>query len=201
MKRSFDLFGELLEGTKVAAALYDYFEDKVKPPLDYSDLLRWRWAQSVSVLDKFIHDIVRIGMVEIYEGRRVPTRKYLGFPLNLSVHTQMVDAKHDAVLLFDQQITIKNGFLSFQDPDKISDALSYIWDESHKWKCIADKLGFPEPDVRTQLKNISIRRNQIVHEGDYASNLLSRQPIHRDDVDEVLRFIEQIGATVYELVK
>ena len=53
--------------------LYDYLDNIVKPPYDYSDLLRWQWAQSVSALDKLIHDLIRIGMVQTYQGLRTPT--------------------------------------------------------------------------------------------------------------------------------
>ena len=51
-------------------------------------------------------------------------------------------------------------------------------------------MGKAENAVRTELKNISIRRNQIVHEGDYITSNTSRQSIEKADVDEVIDFIE-----------
>lgn len=62
-------------------------------------------------------------------------------------------------------------------------------------------MGMPESDVKTELKNISIRRNQIVHEGDYVASGFSRQTIEKSDADEVMNFIEQLGTAIYNLVR
>lgn len=61
-------------------------------------------------------------------------------------------------------------------------------------------MGRSEEDVKTELKNISIRRNQIVHEGDYIASGFSRQTIEKVDTDEVINFIEQLGTAIYNLV-
>lgn len=62
-------------------------------------------------------------------------------------------------------------------------------------------MGKAENAVRTELKNISIRRNQIVHEGDYITSNTSRQSIEKADVDEVIDFIELLGTAIYTLVR
>ena len=59
-------------------------------------------------------------------------------------------------------------------------------------------LGIP---IATMLKNISIRRNQIVHEGDYSNALLQRQAITHTDTSDVVDFIFSLGTTIYNLVK
>ncbi|WP_339166799.1 HEPN domain-containing protein [Paenibacillus sp. FSL R5-0341] len=200
MIKSLALFQSIIEDTRNTNALYNYLENVIKPPYDYSDLLRWQWAQSVSALDKLIHDLVRVGMQESFFNSRKPTKKFLSFGLTIDVHSQMIQNPTTASILLEQQITHKHGFLSFQEPEKISDALSNIWEEPHKWKKISEKLNLEENFTKIQLKNISIRRNQIVHEGDYSSSLLQRQPISEQDVTEVIDFIEKIGFSIYELV-
>jgi hypothetical protein len=50
------------------------------------------------------------------------------------------------------------------------------------------------------LKNIAIRRNQIVHEGDYANIALQRQIIDKADVIVVVSFIEKLGTSIFNLV-
>ncbi|MDR1175779.1 MAG: hypothetical protein LBK83_09970 [Treponema sp.] len=180
---------------------YDYLVQAVHAPIDYSDLLRWQWVHAVSALDKFIHDTVRIGMLQIYTGHRNSTNKYLTFTIDLKTHLQIIQDRSSALDIFEQQVLLKNGHLAFQDPDKISDALSYIWDEEHKWKAISNRIGISEKDVKTQLKNISIRRNQMVHESDYPENLLQRQTISRDDVTEVVDFIIKVGKSIYDNIK
>ncbi|WP_168124036.1 HEPN domain-containing protein [Paenibacillus sp. HB172176] len=201
MNSSFQLFKSILEDTTNSKVLYQFLKDVVKPPYDYSDLLRWQWAQSVSALDKLIHDLVRVGMVESFLGTRAPTPKFLSFGFTLDIHFQLNQNTASATLLFEQMITQKHGYLSFQEPDKIADALSNIWSEQHKWQKISIQLGFDENYTKTMLKNITIRRNQIVHEGDYSNILLQRQPILEEDVDTVIDFIKKLGEAIYNLVK
>ncbi|MCA0756922.1 hypothetical protein KP806_17830 [Paenibacillus sp. N4] len=201
MNSSFALFKSLLEDTKNSRALYQFLKNVVKPPYDYSDLLRWQWAQSVSALDKLIHDLVRVGMVESFLGTRSPTSKFLGFGFTLDTHLQLTQNTASATFLFEQMVTQKHGYLSFQEPDKIADALSNIWNEQHKWQKISSELGFNENYTKTMLKNITIRRNQIVHEGDYSNSLLQRQPISEEDVEITLDFIDRLGEVIYNLVK
>jgi hypothetical protein len=201
MQRAYNLFEKILKDTETAQVLYTYLDTTVKPPLDYTDLLRWQWAQSVSALDKLIHDFVRIGMVKIFEGTRPMTDKYKSFTIDIQTYNQLNNNIAIASSIFEQQVLLKNGFLSFQDPAKISDALSYIWDEKHKWQKIAQQMNQDESLVKTTLKNIVIRRNQIVHEGDYSDTLLQRQEICEQDVIDVITFIKSLAQSIYALVK
>jgi hypothetical protein len=201
MTAAFNLFLSMLDNTNTIMTLYEYLRKEVNAPVDYSDLLRWQWVQGVSALDKYIHDIVRIGMLEIYAGRRRSTKKYFAFTIDLKTHIQMSENQTAALSIFEQQILLRNSYLAFQEPEKISDALAYIWNEEHKWRAIADKMGKKEPDVKTTLKNISIRRNQIAHEGDYSNILLQRQEITKTDVIDVIGFIKQIGSSIHTLIE
>lgn len=201
MTNAFHCFRTLMQDTRNSSVLYNYLHDVVKPPYDYSDLLRWQWAQSVSALDKLIHDLIRIGMRESFDGSRPATAKFLNFAITITAFQQIKQSPLAAPLSFEQFVTSKNKTLSFQEPVKIADGLSYIWDEQHKWKYISAQMGRSEEDVKTELKNISIRRNQIVHEGDYVASGYSRQTIEKIDTDEVINFIEQLGAAIYNLVK
>ena len=56
------VFQALMDQTEVSKGLYNYI-DSQRVPIDASDLLRWEWVLAVSALDKYIHDVVRIGMV------------------------------------------------------------------------------------------------------------------------------------------
>lgn len=201
MTNAFHCFRTLMQDTRNSSVLYNYLHDVVKPPYDYSDLLRWQWAQSVSALDKLIHDLIRIGMRESFDGSRPATAKFLNFAITITAFQQIKQSPLAAPLSFEQFVTSKNKTLSFQEPVKIADGLSYIWDEQHKWKYISAQMGRSEEDVKTELKNISIRRNQIVHEGDYVASGYSRQTIEKIDTDEVINFIEQLGTAIYNLVK
>lgn len=201
MTNAYQRFCTLMQDTKNTSVLYDYLQDVVKPPYDYADLLRWQWAQAVSALDKLIHDLILIGMRESFIGNRPKTDKFSEFAINMSTYHQINQNPIMAPVLFEQHVTAKHKSLSFQDPSKIADGLAYIWTEPHKWQAISSQMGKSDAAVRTELKNISIRRNQIVHEGDYIASNLSRQNIEKVDVEEVISFIEQLGAAIYNLVK
>ena len=201
MNTAYDAFCAIIQDTRNSDVVYDYLDNIVKPPYDYSDLLRWQWAQSVSALDKLIHDLIRIGMVQTYQGLRTPTAKYRSFTIDMDCLAQMNQMPLLAVTIFEAQIVHKLTFQSYQEPIKISDGLSLIWDETNKWKRISVSMGLDENYLNIKLKNISIRRNQIVHEGDYSNALLQRQAITHTDTSDVVDFIFSLGTTIYNLVK
>ncbi len=98
-------------------------------------------------------------------------------------------------------IISKHKYLAFQEPEKITNALSLIWDEQHKWQKISEPFPIPESDVKILLKNIVIRRNQIVHESDIDLFTGSLLPIIRSDVEENVDFVEKLGNQIYDLLK
>ena len=201
MNTAYNVFLGILQDTKNSDVLYVYLRDYVKPPYDYSDLLRWQWAQSVSALDKLVHDLIRIGMLNIFQGTRTPTPKYSSFVIDMDCYSQMIQFPILASSIFEGKVIRKLSYLSFQEPTKISDGLALIWSETNKWKKISDKIGLNEDYTKTKLKNTSIRRNQIVHEGDYSSTLLHRQDIEHSDTLDVIDFVESVGTAIYQLVK
>src|SRR5690606_2896750 len=91
---------------------------------------------------------------------------------------------------FEQEIIQKHSYLSFQEPTKISDALSLIWDHPQKWQFLAMATGItPENTLKTRLKTIVVRRNQIVHEADINPETGERNEINKADTDNVSDFI------------
>jgi len=169
---------------------------------DVSDILRSEIVYVVSSFDRFIHDIVKAGMIETYRGKRIPTTAYNNFPISL----QQLNAISNASTIptpehiLAQSITEKHKHLSFQDPNKISEALSLIWQENHKWQRIAMEFNRNQNDIKIELKNIIIRRNQIVHEGDFDLSTKELQPINHSDTIQIVDFIEQLGTTIFNLV-
>lgn len=199
MINAYNRFKQLIDDTYNVDAIYKYVKSMVTP-LDTSDLLRWQWVQAVSALDKLIHDLVKIGMLEEFNGTRTKTKQYENFLIDMRTYSEMTSNPIAALNYFEQRIIICNGYKSFQDPKKIAEALSYIWGESDKWTVIADAIGMTKNDCVTKLNNIVIRRNQIAHEGDYVDLLSKRQDIYETDVNDVRSFILQIGEAIYNNV-
>ncbi len=169
---------------------------------DVSDLLRSEVVYSLSSFDRLIHDLVKSGMVEAFKGLRPPTNSYKNFNISLNQFDAINSASvPPAEFVFAQTITSSHKHLSFQDSDKVTEALSLIWHENHKWQKIATEMGMNQNDLRTELKNIVIRRNQIVHEGDFDLFTGNIQPICHSDTQQSVNFIDKLGNSIYNLVK
>lgn len=201
MNRAYRKFELLMSDTKNISSIYDYLQKCVKGPLNYDDLLRFQWVQSVSALDKLVHDLVRVGMIHIFTSRRSSTAKYRNFQVDMDWYELVASTPYMIVPEFEKKVIKQHGYLAFEDPDKISDALSNIWDANDKWKLIADRMYEDKNTVKITLKNIVTRRNQIAHEGDYIDDLGNRQMIEKADTDVVLNFINKIGTAIYECVR
>lgn len=217
MQIAINEFNKQISSTKELNAIYKHLESNLTSAVDLTDLLRAQIVYSVSSLDKLIHELVRIGMIEIYYGRRTATNKFsaFGISLNTLVKIQETSLIHmpqvpedTAIYWFEREIILKHKILSFQDPDKMSDALGLIWQEEHKWQKIHRNmfqqnnylLLRTEKDMKIYLKNIISRRNQIVHEADI--NILTGQKdaIDEMEVQEIVDFLNQLGNSVFKCV-
>lgn len=182
--------------------LYLHLNKELKFPSDHlGDLLRSDFVFLVSALDRFVHDLVRIGMIESFQGIRPKTNSFLNFVIPLSQVDLMVNTSlYPPEIIFEQQIIQSHRYLAFQEPDKISNALSLVWTEPHKWQKISQGIDESENETKTKLKNIIIRRNQIVHEADM--DLLTGDLINIDssDLENSIDFVEKVCLKIYELV-
>lgn len=196
-------FNALIKQSNISKGLFNYLSIQ-KVPVDFSDLLRWQWVLSVSALDKYVHDVVRIGMVEAFEGRRVQTSKFKTFRIEMKEFINISTSTVPSID-FEKEIIRQHSFLAFQFPDKIADALAYIWDAPNKWEIISSNMQTPitSDDLKVKLKNIVVRRNQIVHEGDCLSIILplQQQPILLCDTEDVIKFITELVTAIDKSIK
>lgn len=184
-------------------AIYKHLTNSLKfNQDDVADIIRSEIVYLISAFDRLIHDLVKIGMIEIFLGNRPMTAAYKKFTISIEQSNMINNSTvPPPEFVFEQIIVKSHKHLSFQEPDKISNALSLIWDENHKWQKIATELGLSQNDVKIKLKNLVIRRNQIVHESDidlFSGNLL---PIFETDVESATTFIKDLGCKIYELVQ
>ena len=90
--------------------------------------------------------------------------------------------------------------VSYQEPSKVSDGLSYIWDEKQKWQKISEYMSEDDKSVKTQLKLIASRRNTIVHEADIDPSTGKKYTITSQENSGVIDFLERCGEAIYSLV-
>lgn len=201
MHNAYALFQRNMASARDVSVLHEHLTKQVALPHSFDDLLRSQIVYAVSALDKLIHDLVRIGMMEIFAGTRPSTSKYESEPISMQVVKEIVQAtvppkEH----FFEQALIRKFKSISFQDPTKIADGLSYIWNEGQKWQKIAAVLGLSDGAARTQLKLIIDRRNLIVHEADIDPVSGNKLAITKAESDDSVNFLHSCGRAIFGLV-
>ena len=198
MQAAINQFRINIDYVRHLGTIYKALRSQTTVALDLSDILRAQLVMAVSVLDYYIHEIVRLGMLEIYHGHRIQTEAFSRFQIVLSGALQCISNPTSDDWLEDQ-IRNRHSFQSFQQPDKIADAIRLISDVE-LWKEVAKHLGKTSDDVKQQLTLIVNRRNQIAHEADIDPSFGTRWPIDEILVNESVGFIEQLAETIYKVL-
>ncbi len=182
-------------------ALYDLLSHTVAIPEQFDDLLRSQVVNSVSAFDKLMHDLIRIGMVRIFESRRPSTGKYLSEAVAIQhLPGLATGAVPPPPVRFEEIVREKLSKLSFQEPTKVADGLSYIWNENQKWQQIALGLGMADEDAKRKQKLIVTRRNAIVHEADLDPVTNQKQAITPGEATDISDFLLALGNRICDLV-
>ncbi len=201
MNNAFQQFQQNIRSCNELMALYDHLVFHLLLPNDLSDLLRSQFVNSISALDRLIHEFIRIGAVQTFVGTRPRTPKFESFSISLNTYFNCLNNPFPSTeYWFEQEVILRNKHLSFQDPEKISEGLSLIWIETHKWAVISNRMGINERTLKTRLKTIVSRRNQIVHEADINPVTNTLSPIDRSEVQDTVTFIHSLGSAIYQSV-
>ncbi|MFN9736868.1 MAG: hypothetical protein ACK544_24020 [Microcystis sp.] len=64
-------------------AIHNSLKSQTTPALDVSDILRAALVLTVSALDYYIHEVVTLGMLEIYRGQRSEPSAFSSFQVSL----------------------------------------------------------------------------------------------------------------------
>lgn len=165
--------------------------------VDLSDLLRSQIVLTVSALDHFIHVYVRKGMLAIYNNQRPLTIQFENFnlPISLILHS----SGRPTNISIDDIIREKHSWQSFQDPDKIADAIRLI-SSIELWKELGIKFQQKPQTIKRNLKLIVDRRNKIAHEADMDPSYPGQKfGISTSDVNYTIDFIEKFCKYIYQL--
>lgn len=219
MRTTIATFNACINDVKSMRAFYTYLRDYYHiPENDLADLLRAELVNVVSAMDRFIHEIVRIGIVNSYLGISPQTAKCKGIPFRFLTMNKIIDCKllnnpptcNEELPEYwvNKEVVEILKTLSFQKIDKIKDALSYIWDDQYKLQSIVRKMkysAFPRSSINADQKYLEqkidlivARRNQIVHEADYDLTINSKQTINTIWLDDTIMFITDFIYSIYE---
>lgn len=165
----------------------------------YENINRMKIVFAVSAFDKFMHDIIKVGIIELFLGNRNHTNKYSNELIPISVLTKIYNQELiPAAMEFETSIYAKLKTISYQDPKKLADGLSFIWDEKQKWQKFASELGYPNDEqARSRLKLIITRRNAIVHESDLEPTTNEKQNLDDISADDSVDFLENLANVIF----
>lgn len=171
----------------------------------------------VSAMDRFIHEFVRIGIINTYTSKLPQTDKCKSIPIKFSTLNKVMECQlrgtpptcneETAEYWLNNEITTILKSISFQKIDKIKDALSYIWNMEHKIPAIMDKMHYSFPEATSNANQkflekkidlIVTRRNQIVHEADYDISVNAKQTIDVNWLDDTILFVKEFVYSIYE---
>jgi hypothetical protein len=164
--------------------------------LDLSDILRASIVSAISAFDAFIHEIVRIGMLEIYQNSRPKTVAFGRFTVLMDTLLLGVTTPGSTQWLADE-IRRQHGWLSFQQPDKVADAIR-LFCGKELWKEVGTRLGIDAKSAKNRLALIVDRRNKIAHEADMdPSSPGARWPIDETLVEEAINSLGRNQSSAY----
>ncbi len=199
MQSALDQFQGNIARVRNLGGIYRALEGQTTSAVDLSDLLRAELVLAVSALDQYIHELVRLGMLEINRGTRQETPAFTRFSVPLGAVRQWLLDPDDEQWL-DSEIRSQQGWRSFQHPDRITEAVQ-LFSSERLWSSVGHSLGMSEQDVRKQLRFIVDRRNKIAHEADLdPASFGDRWPIDTLMVDETVEFIERVGEAIFAVV-
>lgn len=218
MTNTIKTFNACIRDIQKMRVFYIFLRDQYKiAPEELSDLLRSELVNLVSAMDRFIHEFVRIGIINSYTSKLPQTDKCKSIPIKFSTLNKVMECQSRATPPTCNEETaeywinneIKNILrsMSFQKIDKIKDALSYIWNLDHKIPAIMDKMHYPFPEetsnanqrfLEKKIDLIVARRNQIVHEADYDISVNSKQSIDVGWLDDTILFVKEFIYSIYE---
>jgi hypothetical protein len=190
-------FQNNIDSIKDLKGTTDTISSITTPVLNVSDFYRAQIVLVVSALDHFVHEHVLTEMIEIYRGNKSVTSAFMKFPIPLSCAYNSTSRPLDILVL--DAIRTRHSWLSFQDPDKIADAIRLI-SEMNIWEELARNMRLAPRDLKTRIKLIIERRNKIAHEADMdPTNPGEKWPITSNDVLETINFVSKVVLELYNI--
>lgn len=193
-------FEKNIESIKMLDNIYKYFSNQLQA-IDLSEILRAELVLLVSAFDCYIHDIVKHGMLEIFNGQRKTNSKFTEFRIPMSFVQQIILADSDIQKkqLIEAAIKKTNSKNSFQSPSIIDNTLQFI-SVKNIWGQIKDDIGMEPCDIKHKLGLIVNRRNKIAHEADIDSITDEKTEILHEDIIDSIDFVSKVTNAIDKII-
>ena len=144
MQKAIDAFRVSVNRVEQLGGLHKAITGLTTAAVDVSDLLRAQIVLAVSALDYYIHEITVLGMVEVFEGKRSPTQAYLKYKVSVGAVSVGMSTRNSN--WFEAEVRERHSFLSFQQPDKVADAIR-LFSDVKLWQAVAPIMANTEQAV------------------------------------------------------
>ena len=190
MNRPYSSFLKNLQRALSLISIEKVLSDQVTSAIDTSDILRASYVLAVSALDTYVHETVLTGMMQIYDGLRPIAPGYERSRIELGIFSGLtsINSAQDSV---HNSIREQHSYLSYQNPEKIADAIRCVTDKK-LWIEVSAQLNKDPQAIKGQLSAIVDRRNKIAHEADIDPTFGTLWPIYFCDVEKSISFINSI---------
>ncbi|WP_312588107.1 hypothetical protein [Comamonas terrigena] len=165
------------------------------------EILRAEWAARVSALDLYIHELVALRMVSIFEGKLPTCTGFSTFtvPAETMERVRTAATPTDASAAFDLTVRDQISRKTYQYPDDIAAGVR-LCSGVALWSEVAMNLGATvqtKDDEAKRIKKVLTqivgRRNKIVHEGDLQPTIpRTPWPISQADLAFVTQFLNSL---------
>jgi len=201
MQPAIDLFRISITRVRDLIAVHNSLKAQATSVLDLSDMLRAALVLAVSALDYYIHEVVRIGMLEIYRGQRPEPPGFSRFQISLGSARAGINAGQNIDSWLEDEIRQRHSYKSFQQPEAIADAIRLISDKK-LWEEVSINMNTLAKDIKQQLNLIIDRRNKIAHEADIDPTLSigNRWPIDELLVNDAIAFLESVVESIHKIL-
>ena len=173
--------------------------------IDISGLLRAEIVFAVSALDQFIHAVLIYKAMDILKNGKPQSASFYNLTIGLNSVSLFLNNTNaiDAFPIIEKEIRTNLGWKSFQQPDKIAEALKIVCDKKI-WDEVSGIMGISTQVLKEQLKLIVKRRESIAHEADFDLVNQCQYPIDRastkDSVNFVISLVYAIDSIVFDYV-
>ena len=202
MQFALDQFRISINRVRDLIAVHNSVNAQSTTALDLSDILRAALVLSVSALDYYVHEVVRLGMLEIHRGTRPEPPTFARFQISLGSARQGFNVESSLDYWLEDEIRQRHSYKSFQQPNNIADAIRLISDKS-LWQEVGILMGRPAKEIKQELSIIVDRRNKIAHEADIdpTLGLGNRWRIDEILVNDAVDFIEQVVESIHAVIQ
>ena len=198
MQRAIEAFRDCIARVEHLAGLHKAIGSLTTPAVDSSDLLRAQIVLAVSALDYCVHEVTLIGMLQLYQGVRPTTNAFTGY--RISVGSMLSGYKAGSAAWLETEIRERHSFLSFQQPDKIADAIR-LFSDVKLWQSVAKLMGEDDATIKSRLRLLIDRRNKIAHEADLDPSYPgARWPISDVDVATSRQFLSELVEAIHSVI-